>query len=545
MIEILNSNLKKIDILRKYTFSQFSECFRDIGTFKINARLEEENLYLLDTSQQYYMLFNDKYLCKLEKVSRSSDNENNRTVTLEGRMASLILTKRVIAGTINYSGTTAGFVKALIDSEILADTSSNRYVNINVVYDDETYLASVCSNITKQTTGGYLWDDIQEALETDKLGIYFYPNIQTAFIPKGKDYETNIDSWNLTISAGKDRSKGNSDGNVPVIFSQSLSNIASTEYERNVKEYCNVAYVAGEGEAEERKWYEIYNSDSGASEKVGFERSELWVDARDIQSEDTDGNTITDAEYEELINERANEKFADAAVEESYTATITEANNQYTYGVDYNLGDFVSVVDNELGITIKVQVTEVTRSVQNNREIVDIAFTYGVINRDPIDQINNLDGETEKNTNNITYLENKVISVESDLSKLKPTTLYEATPDGSLSKTVTLSESALNFEYIEIYTCSDFGHNASSTEKTSYAKAYIGHRTTMTNFMMSTVNVDWNSNFYIDFWQLKFTSNTTIQGDAWRMMSSSSSIDNLWGNTYGGIYRVVGWKHEG
>ena len=48
MIEVLDRNLKKIDILRKYTFSQYVKEFRDIGTFKINAQLIDENLYLLN-----------------------------------------------------------------------------------------------------------------------------------------------------------------------------------------------------------------------------------------------------------------------------------------------------------------------------------------------------------------------------------------------------------------------------------------------------------------------------------------------------------------
>ena len=57
MIEVLDRNLKKIDILRKYTFSQYVKEFRDIGTFKINAQLIDENLYLLNKEEQFYFLF--------------------------------------------------------------------------------------------------------------------------------------------------------------------------------------------------------------------------------------------------------------------------------------------------------------------------------------------------------------------------------------------------------------------------------------------------------------------------------------------------------
>ena len=244
--------------------------------------------------------------------------------------------------------------------------------------------------------------------------MYFVPIVETEHIPEGGTEPTNISKWKLTISAGKDRTKGNTQGNVPVVFSQSLSNIARTNYELETKRYCNVAYVAGEGEEEQRKWYEVYAKEEvaqGIEDKSGWQRNELWIDARDVQSTDEEGNNLTDEEYEQLIKQRANEKFAENEKGESYTATITEANKQYTYGTDYKLGDLVTVIDDELGITVDAQVTAVTKSIEGVREIVDIDFTYGKVNRDPVDQIGNIGGITDKNSNDIKYLENKVENI--------------------------------------------------------------------------------------------------------------------------------------
>lgn len=410
MIEILNENLKKIDILRKYTFAQYTRKFREVGTFQINARLEKENLYLLEKDKEYYVLFDSKIFGKIEDIKKESDSEYERIIVLSGRLSNVLFIKRVVAGTINFKGNTAQFVKAVIENEITKDKESKRYVNIDVKYDNEKYLESFCSLIDKQVTGGYVWDTIQPFLEQDRLGIYFNPVVETEHTLQDGT-KTNISKWNLLISAGKDRRKGNTQGNVPVIFSQSLSNIARTDYELDTKKYCNVAYVAGEGEEEQRKWYEVYAKEEtarGVEDKTGWQRNELWIDARDIQSTDEEGNEITEAEYEQLIKQRADEKFTDNAVEESYTATLTEANKQYTYGVDYVLGDLVTVIDDELGISIDVQITEVTKSIDGVREIVDIDFTYGKVNRDPVGQIGNIGNNTDKNSNDIKYLENKV-----------------------------------------------------------------------------------------------------------------------------------------
>lgn len=411
MIEILNENFLKIDILRKYTFAQYTNKFREIGTFKINARLVEENLYLLK-KQDMYVLFDGRILGKIEDVKKESDSEFEQTLELSGRLENVLFTKRVVAGTIKFKGNTAQLIKSVIENEITKDKNSNRYIDIDIKYDNESYLNSICSKVEKEITGGYIWDSIQPVMEQDSLGIYFLPIVSTKH-KNSEGLDTNISSWELYISAGKNRTKKNRKNETPVVFSQSLSNIARTDYEYNTESYCNVAYVAGEGEGTERKWYEIKRT---SEEEKGWKRNELWVDARDIQSVDEEGNEITKQEYEELIKQRSSEKFTEASKEESYEATITEANKQYKYGTDYVLGDLVTIVDNELKIETDAQITEVTRTIEGVREIVDIAFTYGKVNRDPVEQIKGNLNRTEQNRNDIKYIENKIEEVKDKIN---------------------------------------------------------------------------------------------------------------------------------
>lgn len=423
MIEILDSNLKKIALLKKYTFSQYTEKFRGIGTFKVNIRLVDENLYLLDDTKTYFILFDGIVFGKIENIKKQSDSEYERIATISGRLANFILTKRIVNGTINYKGNTAGLVKELIESEITKNKNSNRYINIKISYEDANMIDYVTSNIEKQITGGYLWDIIEEVLEQDKLGMFFTPIVEPTKVVDG--VETNISEWNLVITTGNYRTRSNNPYGLPiVVFSQNLSNIARTDYTLDNKEYCNVAYVAGEGMGDERYWYETYQDDGNVQK--GWNRSELWIDARDIQSESSSGTTLTDEEYEELIKQRAKEKFAEANKTKSYTATLTEANKQYVYGKDYYLGDFVTVEDKELDISLDAQITEVTTSEEGNRKIVDIEFTYGTIQKDVTEQIKQNEVELYRNTNNIKYIDlvseknvNKIEQLQNDIAQLK------------------------------------------------------------------------------------------------------------------------------
>ncbi len=404
-IEILDRNFKRLDILRHYTFSQYSMKFRGIGTFTINVPLEL-NTFLLNREEQYYLLFNGNVhpvVGKVEDVKKESEDEENK-LTITGRLALFILTKRIVFDTINTSGTTLEHMEKLVTENILK-TKNNRYIPITI--DDSAVNKNKLSKVDRQVTGGYIWDEFEELLEQDKIGVELYPNIVPIVNANGID--TNVIGWTLAFSSGIDRTKGNVEGNAPVIFSQQLSNINRVDYERNVENHRNIAYVAGEGEGSNRKWYEIPINNEKSQESVsGWERSELWIDARDIQSEDDNGNKLTDAQYEALINQRAEEKAVENDVQESYEATVITKNKRYVYGKDYFLGDFVTVVDTQLGLEFDVQIIGITFSKQDTEEITDIELQYGNkrVSSQSIMQQNKR--KTEQNSSDISYILTKI-----------------------------------------------------------------------------------------------------------------------------------------
>lgn len=44
MLRVMNSNFKIIDTLKKYTFAQYEDKFREIGTFKVLAQLVKKTI---------------------------------------------------------------------------------------------------------------------------------------------------------------------------------------------------------------------------------------------------------------------------------------------------------------------------------------------------------------------------------------------------------------------------------------------------------------------------------------------------------------------
>ena len=402
MIQIMDDNFRIIDILRKYTFSQYEQYFRNIGTFTLYVRNENENKYLLNRNEQYYVLFERDVIGKIESVKKDSDSEYENILEIKGRLAPVIFTQRVITGTVTFRGRPDEYIRTLIEKEmVMDDIWDNRYVGMEIVSNIPQ--ESELTEVDKQVTGGYVWDEIKEVLEMDKLGFYFYPVIVPVY-SREDEKETNVRSWHFLMEEGTDRRKINRDNITPIVFSQSLSNIDRTTYEKNVEKFKNVAYVAGEGEGDKRKWYEIKINQKNNIESSGWDRNELWVDARDIQS-DQENKTLTTDEYEAQIRKRADEKAEENNISESYDCTITEVNKRYVYGKDYRLGDWVTVEDEELNITVDAQITKVTVSEQDNREIIDITLTYGAKLKENKEQLDENTTKIENAETNIKYLE--------------------------------------------------------------------------------------------------------------------------------------------
>jgi hypothetical protein len=83
----------------------------------------------------------------------------------------------------------------------------------------------------------------------------------------------------------------------------------------------------------------------------------------------------TDEEYEQMLGERGLEKLEENVAQYAFEATVfTETNNSFVYGRDYKNGDYVTVIDRNLGMAVGVQITGVTKSLTETGEILDLIF---------------------------------------------------------------------------------------------------------------------------------------------------------------------------
>ena len=154
------------------------------------------------------------------------------------------------------------------------------------------------------------------------------------------------------LYSGVDRSYGQS-VNPYVVFSPNFENIIESNYIESKMALKNVALIGGEGEGTARK----YTSVGTAS---GLDRRELFIDARDVRSEDDNGNSIPEAVYLEQLRQRGREKLAENVDVVAFEGEA-DVSTMFTYGVDFFMGDIVQIA-NEYGHETKSRIVELISS---------------------------------------------------------------------------------------------------------------------------------------------------------------------------------------
>lgn len=191
--------------------------------------------------------------------------------------------------------------------------------------------------VSLETRYKYLCDELTSLAKNSKLGFF----IKLDFKKKRFVFEV-LEGVNRTV---------NQQGNPPMIFSTRYDNVLEREYVKDINDYKTTAIVAGQGEGELRELIIVNDNLSG------FDRKELFVDARDIE----DGSNLSD---------RGLSKLSEKNIIESFECLI----DTETYRNDWELGDFITILDDEIGVITDTQIVEVREVYENGSLSVEPIF---------------------------------------------------------------------------------------------------------------------------------------------------------------------------
>ncbi len=188
------------------------------------------------------------------------------------------------------------------------------------------------------------YKNLEEELESISrltgLGWHIYPDVQSK-------------KWIFDIYNGRDFSAGQQNSR-PVIFSPEFENIQAQEFIDSLVDYGNYAIVAGQGEGVDREIVML------GSDATGLDRHVIFVDARDIENAaDLPGRGETKlAEHQRII---------------SFQSEVLTS-GPFQYGVDWGVGDIVTVQNKGWNLTMDARITEVAEVYEASGFKLNVTF---------------------------------------------------------------------------------------------------------------------------------------------------------------------------
>lgn len=354
-----NTEFELIGQINKYTSLIWPDKYNGYTSFELNAPVTNENRELIKKGNVIWCGGDNAAI--IEIVESDADENGQKTFSVKGRTLEALLTRRIIWGTYHcankYSSTA---MYEIVESQCINANDVARIIPFLECAEDE----ELGKRVSFQKTGGEVYEALVSIATDADLGF------DVLFRPREKKLI-------FKVIEGVDRAIAPMYGNASdlVIFSTDLEDILSSSYYTNDQDVKTLAFVHGEGEGSKRKYIV-----SGNNASNGFERKELYVDARDLQSEIThsDGSvtTITDDDYNDLLNDKGIEKLAEYTEIELFEAEMRVTGDiQYKYGIDYNKGDKVLIQDTDIGIQVVGRVTEVSENFDDEYELI-ITFGY-------------------------------------------------------------------------------------------------------------------------------------------------------------------------
>lgn len=113
------------------------------------------------------------------------------------------------------------------------------------------------------------------------------------------------------------------------------------------------------------------------STPTGLSRRELYIDARDLQSDSDPDNPLTPEQYLDVLKTRGREKMAEHQLVRSFSATVRTYNPTYVLGEDFFLGDTITVTDDRLGITVNAVVQGASWAASSAGEELTLTLGFG------------------------------------------------------------------------------------------------------------------------------------------------------------------------
>lgn len=340
--------LGTIDVYQKV---EFKTNYRDHNKLDLTVDATAENIdWLIKQGDDIFLTKAGDYTQGYLVESFKYTDETNTSIDVYCKSLSSMLSWRQIDGQQTFRGNVEDVLRSFVNTNAINPTNIKRKIT-NLVLGP-------LSGINITTEESYANKVLDESLW--EICIKYDISYDILLDIKNKQFQ-------FVVWQGTDRSTEQSDHDA-IIFAKEFDNVLSQNYTDDKSNFKNTVIIAGEGEGTTRTYLVVGDENSGRH------RREMFVDARDLQSDNNDETTMTQAQYEALLRERAKSKQAENQRVQAYESDI-EYNSQFKFGIDYFIGDKVTNRNDEIGIVLHTRVVTATETF--NQDGYDLKTEFG------------------------------------------------------------------------------------------------------------------------------------------------------------------------
>lgn len=334
-IYVLGSDRKLIGVVESFEYFSWTRRYFSCGAFELKAIATSENIELLKIGN-YIRKSDDGEAGIIEYLKMSMDD--TEFITVKGRFATALLSRRIVWGTETLSGNISDCVEQLLKNHLINPTNSERAISF-ISYSNDGLTDSISTQVSYKN----LMDTVTTLCETADIGIKTSLDISTGI---------------FTVKLYKGEMS-------QAVFSREYENLIGQTYTKSAADYANTALVGGKGEGTSRV---LEVAGGGFDEN----RREVFVDAKDLSTDD-----LAD-DYTAALLYRGQNKLSDLAMTQSFDSEIN-TNGNLKYKTDFDLGQTVKIISKKWGISLTARITEVEETYDSDGQSIAVTFGKGAL----------------------------------------------------------------------------------------------------------------------------------------------------------------------
>ncbi|QRG66927.1 Gp37-like protein [Brevibacillus choshinensis] len=343
-IRVIDTDFSLLGEIDTYSSLQWIRRWHKPGEFELHIDRSMHNANILQEDRIIFLPDHPREAAIIKHREIGFDDDGKETLVVRGPMLSGLLGRRI---TYPPAEKAYDYVNGTVE------TIMKHYVHANCIQpEDEGRIIPHMVCATDLQRGQQIqfqtrYKPLDE--EQEKLSI-----------SSGLGWAVQLDLENqhfvFEVLEGRDLTS-DQDRLPPAIFSIEYDNVESQSYVSSSIGHKNVALVGGQGEGAERKIISI-------GDAAGLDRYEMFVDARDIGTNDQSEQPLTEQDIRRMLMDRGNEKLAETARVENFESKLLPYSN-LTYRRDYDLGDVVTIQNRNWGVRIHVRIVEVKETYES------------------------------------------------------------------------------------------------------------------------------------------------------------------------------------